>query len=50
METNYEQELSKALEEMMGKIDTVERNGSEWIFDKFLQLDLNIVTYTPWSH
>jgi hypothetical protein len=50
MGTNYEQELSKALEEMIEKIDTFERNGSGWVVDKFLQLDLNIVTYTPWSH
>ena len=50
MGTNYEQELSKALEEMMEKIDTFERNGSGWIVDKFLQLDLNIATYTPWYH
>ena len=47
MGTNYEQELSKALEEMIEKIDTFERNGSGWIVDKFIQLDLNIVTYTP---
>ena len=50
MGTNYELELSKALEEMMRKIDTFERNGSGWIVDKVLQLDLNIVTYTPWIH
>jgi len=50
MGTNYERELSKALEEMIEKIDTFERNGSGWVVDKFLQLDLNIVTYTPWSH
>ena len=48
METNYE-ELSKAFEEMVGKFDTFERNRSGWIVDKFLQLDLNIVTYRPWS-
>ena len=48
MGTNYEQELNKALEEMIGKMDTFERNGSEWIVEKFLQLDLNIVTKTPW--
>ena len=50
MGTNYEQELSKALGEMMKKIDTFERNGSGWVVDKFLQLDLNIATYTPWYH
>ena len=50
METNYQKELSKALEEMMKKIDTFERNGSGWVVDKFLQLDLNIATYTPWYH
>ena len=26
---------------------TFERNGRGWIVDKFLQLDLNIVAYTP---
>ena len=50
MGTNYERELSKEFEEMIEKIDTFERNGSGWVVDKFLQLDLNIVTYTPWSH
>ena len=45
MGTNYEQKLSKALDEMTETIDTFERNGSEWIDDKFLPLDLNIVTY-----
>ena len=29
MGTSYEQELSKALEEIMRKIDTFERNGNE---------------------
>ena len=48
--TNYEQELSEAFEEMIGKIDTFEQNGSGWIVDKFLQLDLNVVSYTPWSY
>ena len=50
MGTNYERELSKEFEEMIEKIDTFERNGSGWIVDKFLQLDLNIATYTPWYH
>ena len=50
MGTNYQQELNKALEEMREKIDTFERYGSRWVVDKFLQLDLNIATYTPWSH
>ena len=50
MGTNYEQELSKALEDMMEKINTFERNRSELVVDKYLQLDLNIATYTPWSH
>ena len=50
MGTNYEQELSKALEEMMEKIGNFEQNGSGWVVDKFLLLDLNIATYTPWYH
>ena len=47
--TNYERKLSEAFEEMIGNIDTFERNGSRWIVDKFLQLDLNIAAYTLWS-
>ena len=35
---------------MMGKSDTLEQNGSGRLVDKFLQLDLNILTYTLWSH
>ena len=31
--TNYEQELSKVLEEMIEKVDTFERNGRRWIVD-----------------
>ena len=50
MGTNYEQELSKALEEMIEKADTFGQKGSRWIVDKSLQLYLNIVTYTVWSH
>ena len=50
MGSNYEQELSKAVEEWMGKIDTFERNESGWIVDNFLQLDINFVSYTPWFH
>ena len=50
MGTNYEQELNTALEEMMRKIDTFEQNGSGWVVDKFLQLDLSILKYTQWSH
>ena len=45
----YEQEFSKALEAMIEKTDTFEQNESRWIVEKFLQLDHNIVTYTPWS-
>ena len=48
--TNYVNQLSEAFEEMIGKVDTFEQNGSGWIVDTFLQLDLNIASYTPWSY
>ena len=32
----------------MQKIDEYERNGSRGVLEQFLELDVRIVTYTPW--
>ena len=45
---NYENDLEKAFQNILEQIDNFETNGSGWITDKFLTLDLKIVTYTPW--
>ena len=45
---NYGNDLEKALQNILEQIDNFEKNGSGWITDKFLTLDLKIVTYTPW--
>ena len=45
---NYGNDLEKVFKTILEQIDNFEKNGSGWITDKFLTLDLNIVTYTPW--
>ena len=45
---NYGNDLEKVFQTILEQIDNFEKNGSGWITDKFLTLDLNIVTYTPW--
>ena len=45
---NYENDLDKAFQNILQQIDNFETNGSGWITDKFLTLDLKVVTYTPW--
>ena len=45
---NYENDLDKVFQKILQQIDDFETNGSGWITDKFLTLDLKIVTYTPW--
>ena len=46
---NYENDLDKIFQKILQQIDGFETNGSGWITDKFLTLDLRIVTRTPWK-
>ena len=46
---NYENDLDKVFQKILQQIDDFETNGSGWITDKFLTLDLKIVTHTPWK-
>ena len=46
---NYENDLDKVFKRILQQMDDFETNGSGWITDKFLTLDLKIVTHTPWK-
>ena len=46
---NYEKDLDKVFQNIIQQIDDFETNGSGWIVDKILTLDLKIVTCTPWK-
>ena len=45
--SDYEDDLKAAFENAMQQIDDYQHNGSEWVLDQFLELDLSIVTYAP---
>ena len=46
--SNYDDYLKAAFENVMQQIDEFQRNGSGWVLDQFLELDVSIVTCTPW--
>ena len=43
--SDYEDELKAAFENVMQQIDDYQHNGSGWVLDQFLKLDVSIVTY-----
>ena len=45
--SNYEDDLNSAYENVMQQIDDYQNNGSGWMLDQFVELDVNIVTYAP---
>ena len=45
--TNIEEQLDVALHNLQHQIDTYERNGSGWVIDRLIHLDLNTVIYNP---
>ena len=45
--SNYEYDLKAAFENVMQQIDEYQRNGSGWVLDQFLELDVSIITCTP---
>ena len=46
--SKYEDDLKAAFKNVMQQIDEQQRNGSGWVLDQFLELDVSIVTCTPW--
>ena len=46
--TNYEDELKAAFENVMQQIDEYQHCGSGWVLDELVELDVSIVTCTPW--
>ena len=46
--SNYEDELKAAYENVIEQIDEYQRNGSGWVLDELVELDVSIVTCTPW--
>jgi len=46
---NYENDLDKVFQKILQQMDDFESNCSGLITDKFLTLDLKIVTHTPWK-
>ena len=45
--SDYDEDLNVAFNNVMEQIDNYERNGSGWVMDQFVELDVSIVTYTP---
>ena len=46
--TNYEEELKAAYEYVMEQIDEYQQDGSGWVLDELVEIDVSIVTCTPW--
>ena len=45
--SEYEDDLKAAFENVMQQIDDYQHNGSGWVLNKFVELDVSIVTYAP---
>ena len=46
--TDYEEDLNAAFDNVMGQIDNYDEwNVHGWVLDQFVELDVSIVTYTP---
>ena len=45
--SDYDEHLNAAFDNVMKQIDNYERNGSGWVMDQFVDLDVSIVTYAP---
>ena len=45
--SDYEDDLKAAFENVMQQIDDYQHNGSRWVLDQFVELDVSIVTYAP---
>ena len=43
--SEYEDDSNSEFENVMQQIDEYQNNGSGWVLDQFLDLDLSIVTY-----
>ena len=46
--TNYENELKAAFENVMRQIDEYQMIESGWVLEQYVELDVSIVTCTPW--
>ena len=44
----YEDELKAAFDNVMQQIDEYQQNGSGWVLDELVELDVSIVTCTSW--
>ena len=47
IESNYDDDLKAAFNNVMQQIDNYQRNGSGWVLNQFDELDVSIVTYAP---
>ena len=45
--SDYEDDLKAAFENVMQQIDDYQHNGSGWVLDQFVELDVSIVMYAP---
>ena len=45
--SKYEDDLKAAFSNVMQQIDNFQRNGSGWVLNQFVELDMSIVTYAP---
>ena len=45
--SNYDDDLKAAFNNVMQQINNYQRNGSGWVVDQFVELDVDTVTYAP---
>ena len=45
--SDYEDDLKAAFNNVMQQIYNYQRNGSGWVLDQFVELDVSIVAYAP---
>ncbi len=45
--SDYDEDLSEAYEKLIKQLDEFQTNGSGWVLDEFVELDVTVLTYTP---
>ncbi len=48
--SNYDEDLQVAFDNVMRQLDEYQCNGSGWVLSEFVELDVTIITCTPWKN
>ncbi len=48
--SNYEDDMNAAFDNVMRQLDEYQCNGSGWVLSEFVELDVTIITCTPWKN